>query len=235
MTYIHAQERIAAPRVLFTALAGVSLLLAMAPSALGGTIEGRLVVPAVTSAPQQATSSPYPGMEAVATSTGEARTATPIDAVIWIENIPNTGAIPLTRSPAPELRQVRYSFKPRVLGIPVGTTVEFPNDDAVFHNVFSYSKTKRFDLGYYGKGKSKQVTFDKPGVVKVFCDIHSHMSAFIVVTKSPFVASPGTDGRFVFENVPDGTWRIRTWHPDLGEVTRDIAVSGETTSVEIRY
>ncbi|HEX9641371.1 MAG TPA: hypothetical protein VGB13_08655, partial [Candidatus Krumholzibacteria bacterium] len=80
-----------------------------------------------------------------------------------------------------ELRQRGQQFHPRLLVVPVDSHVEFPNDDPIYHNVFSYSKTKRFDLGRYGKGQSKSVHFDKTGVIRVFCDVHSDMSATIVV------------------------------------------------------
>lgn len=236
MYLIDVSQKFYAGRALLVTLTGVVLVTGSASNALAGTLQGRLVVPAIASAPQQASVSAYPGIEVPMSATEDARAATPVDAVIWIEKIAaaaHGGAF--TLSPAPELRQVRYSFKPRVLGVPVGTTVEFPNEDAIFHNVFSYSKTKRFDLGYYGKGKSKRVTFDKPGLVKVFCDIHSTMSAFIMVADSPFVVSPGTDGRFVFEEVPEGTWRIRAWHPELGETSSEVVVTGPTVSVEIHY
>jgi len=220
-----------------TSAAAATILSALAaglvPGSAAASVTGRLVVPAVSRAPQQASVSPYPGME-VPAAASEARTATAADAVVWIEKLTAADA-PAPAGPLPELRQVQYAFKPRVLGIPAGTTVEFPNEDAVFHNVFSYSKTKRFDLGYYGKGKSKQVTFDKPGLIKVFCDIHSSMSAFILVVDSRFVSSPTGDGRFAFDGVPDGTWKLRVWHPELGEVSRQITVAQGDATVEIRY
>jgi plastocyanin len=231
---LNLKERASTPRVLAWVV-GTAMVATSASNTLSGTIEGRLVVPAIAPSTQQAASSPYPGMEMPPVGRDDARSAAPADAVIWIENLSRAVGAPSVSGTAPELRQVRYSFRPRVLGISVGTTVEFPNEDAVFHNVFSYSKTKRFDLGYYGKGRSKRVTFDSPGIVKVFCDIHSHMSAFIVVADSKFVVTPGPDGRFTFDNVPDGTWRIRTWHPELGEVTHEVTVAGSTTRVDIRY
>ena len=87
------------------------------------------------------------------------------------------------------------TFVPHVLAITVGTTVEFPNSDLTFHNVFSLSKTKSFDLGRYSRGKSKSVRFDRPGVVQVFCDIHSHMSAFILVFAHRYFAVTDRAGR----------------------------------------
>ena len=77
--------------------------------------------------------------------------------------------------------QRNETFLPRLLAVQTGTTVDFPNSDSTYHNVFSLSRARRFDLGRYAAGKTKSVRFDRPGVVRVFCDIHSHMSAFIVV------------------------------------------------------
>jgi len=199
-------------------LAAVFAVLASAIPALSGEVRGRVIVPAGTHITvQEATLSPYPGMSG-GTDAPKAgtRLATPADAVVYLEGAPPARGEKPAR---PSLTQVKYAFDPRVLGVPVGTTVEFPNKDAVFHNVFSYSKTKRFDLGYYGKGKSKRVTFDKPGLVKVFCDIHSTMSAFILVVDSRHVTKPDDDGAFVLSDVPDGSWTLRVWHPERGEVT----------------
>lgn len=126
-----------------------------------------------------------------------------------------------------QMAQQGQTFEPRVLAIEVGTVVDFPNFDPIFHNVFSYSKTKKFDLGRYGRGSSKSVTFDKPGIVKVFCDIHSNMSGFIYVAASPWVTQPGADGRFTFENVAAGSYELTVWHPERGEVTRSVVI-GET-------
>jgi len=203
----------------------------VALGAQAGEIRGRVIVPAGTSiAVQEATLSPYPGMSSD-TPTAPAQAATPADAVVYLEGaLPPRGEKPAR----PSLTQVKYAFDPRVLGIPVGTTVEFPNKDAVFHNVFSYSKTKRFDLGYYGKGKSKRVTFDKPGLVKVFCDIHSSMSAFILVVNSRHVTKPDEDGAFVLEDVPDGNWTLHVWHPERGETTHDVVVRNGIANMEIR-
>ena len=82
--------------------------------------------------------------------------------------------------------QRNETFVPHVLAITTGTTVDFPNSDRIYHNVFSLSKTAPFDLGRYAVGRSKSVRFDRPGIVRVFCDIHSHMSAFILVFSHPF-------------------------------------------------
>lgn len=146
------------------------------------------------------------------------------------------GPNPASRGkPNPQLEQIDQSFRPRVLGVPVGSVVDFPNLDPVYHNVFSYSKAKRFDLGRYGKGKSKSIRFDKPGLIKVFCDIHSNMSAFIFVAETPWVTQPDPSGNFSFADVPPGTHILKLWHPDRGMQTIEVEVGAGTTRVDLKF
>lgn len=114
-----------------------------------------------------------------------------------------------------KLSQKLRQFQPRVLPVVVGTTVEFPNDDTIFHNVFSLSKTKPFDLGLYEPGHTASVALDRTGLVKVYCNVHPDMSASIVVLANPWFALTDRDGRFVIGNVPAGEYTLRAWN-DLG-------------------
>ena len=115
--------------------------------------------------------------------------------------------------------------------------MDFPNSDRIYHNVFSLSKTRPFDLGRYAAGRSKPVKFDRPGIVRVFCDIHSHMNAFILVFSHPFFALTDADGRYRIDNVPPGTYNLVAWNegvssesaspsscPDGGEAELDFAL-----------
>lgn len=111
-----------------------------------------------------------------------------------------------------KLTQQNQMFEPHVIVVTVGSTVGFPNADNVYHNVFSFSKTKTFDLGRYAQGKSKSVTFDKPGIVDVFCEIHSSMRAFIIVVPNDYYTTPDENGEFTISNVPAGTFTIGAWH-----------------------
>jgi len=117
------------------------------------------------------------------------------------------------------------SFTPRVLAVGVGTTVEFPNDDPIFHNVFSVSGENRFDLDLYKRPKSGQWTFQNPGIVRVYCNIHPQMSAVVVVRDSPFFTKAGPDGSFEIQDVPAGRHVLKAWHERAAqEASQEIIV-----------
>jgi plastocyanin len=142
--------------------------------------------------------------------------------VVFIKDAPASPTEPTNV----EIRQRDENFIPRVVAVPVGSTVEFPNDDPIYHNVFSLSRAKTFNLGRYPRGDSRRVLVSKPGVVKVFCDIHSHMTASIMVFNHPWFAVVGEDGRFELDGVPPGDRRITAWHERLGETTVRLRVDG---------
>ena len=123
-----------------------------------------------------------------------------------------------------EIRQRNENFVPRVVAVTVGSEVDFPNDDPIYHNVFSLSRVKTFDLGRYPKGKSRGERFDKPGVVKVFCQIHSHMSATVMVFDHPWFAIPDEQGMFDLSGVPPGMHQVTAWHERLGDTTLQVRV-----------
>lgn len=143
--------------------------------------------------------------------------------VVYLETAPR-GAFEEREPGRATLDQRNETFVPHVLAILAGTVVDFPNSDKTFHNVFSYSRARRFDLGRYATGRSKSVRFDRPGVVRVFCDIHSHMNAFILVFSHPFFDTTDVDGRFRIVNVPAGTYTVIGWYEGEARVSRAVTV-----------
>ena len=126
-------------------------------------------------------------------------------------------------------------FIPFVLPVVVGTTVEFPNNDKSWHNVYSRSDVKSFDLGLYAPGKSRSQTFDKPGVVRILCNAHPAMEAFIVVKEHPYITAPDKRGNFRVDGVPLGKFRLQVWHPQLGTTDTGVAIVRDGEVVDINF
>ena len=119
------------------------------------------------------------------------------------------------------------SFTPHVVVVPVGGTVDFPNEDPIFHNAFSVSGENRFDLQLYKRPKSGSFTFQHPGIVRVYCNIHPQMSALIVVRDSPYYAKANPDGSFALAGVAAGKYTLRAWHERGGDATVEIMVPAD--------
>jgi plastocyanin len=151
--------------------------------------------------------------------------------VVWLEGI-------VGRSPAPTARLVldqrQLQFKPHVLAVRVGSQVEMPNSDRVFHNVFSFHDGKRFDLGLYPVGTAKTVTFDRPGLSRIFCNIHPNMAAYVLAVDSAYYAVSDSQGQFVMTDVPNGTYTYRAWRPGGQTTTGTVAVES-ARRLEIRW
>jgi plastocyanin len=157
---------------------------------------------------------------------GAAGRRAPVDrspSVVYLETAPR-GAFEPIETPRAVMDQRNETFVPHVLAIPTGTTVDFPNSDRIYHNVFSLSKTEPFDLGRYAMGRSKQVRFDRAGIVRVFCEIHSHMSAFILVFSHPFFAMTDSEGRYRIDNVPPGNYSVIAWNEGVSSDPSPVAV-----------
>jgi plastocyanin len=144
-------------------------------------------------------------------------------AVVYLQSAPRA-AFERAEPGRAIMNQRNETFVPHVLAIMTGTTVDFPNNDKIYHNVFSLSKTRSFDLGRYAVGQSKPVRFDQPGIVRVFCDIHSHMNAFILVFSHPFFAVTDPEGRYHIDNVPAGEYAVIAWNEGVSSEARPASV-----------
>jgi plastocyanin len=148
--------------------------------------------------------------------------------VVYLKDVAFRGTLPPVKG---ELRQEHETFVPHVLAITRGSSVDFPNDDPIFHNVFSLSSAATFDLRRYPKGQSRTQTFPKAGIVKVYCNIHSHMSATIMVMDHPYFTIPAVDGTFELANVPAGQYTLVGWHERVGERRSPVRVDRGKTSI----
>jgi plastocyanin len=128
------------------------------------------------------------------------------------------------RPAAALMQQINRRFSPDLLVVPAGTAVSFPNMDPVFHNIFSLSKAKSFDLGSYNKGDTRSVTFSKPGVVYVYCHLHPNMEATIVVTPNRYFARSDGSGQYRIPDVPPGQYTVVAWHKAAGFFRKTIVV-----------
>jgi hypothetical protein len=173
----------------------------------------------------------YPG--------GKAKVKIP-PAVVWLQ--PRTpGLVPVTAPGHFTLLQKDRGFIPHLLVIPAGSIVSFPNADPFFHSVFSLFSGKRFDLGLYEAGATREVLFSREGVSYIFCNIHSEMSAVVIALTTPLFASAGADARAVLHNVPPGEYDLHVWvegvsEPSLNNLTRRVRIrsaSPDSVTVEL--
>jgi plastocyanin len=188
-------------------------------------IEGKITLPD----PEKVVATParYAGQ------VGEIAPPDPPVAVVYLE-----GQFPATATnsvpPTAELWQRGMQFHPALLPIRVGTEVAFPNDDGFYHSVFSYSKPKRFDLGRYRKEDAPPVrVFDKPGVVKLYCEIHQHMRGVILVLDTPYFTRTLTNGTYRLENLPAGLYQLKVWADEKRCGTKSVELEvGQTLKVD---
>jgi len=195
-------------------------LAALAPGAAAASVKGRVDVRLELKAPV-----PRPAPNALGPG-GPRAVPDRRRSVVYLERAPQ-GAF----EEAPRVRVVMdqrgEAFLPYVLAVGVGTTVDFVNSDATYHNVFSLSKAKRFDLGRYARGGSKPVRFDRPGVVRVFCDIHSHMNAWVLVFAHRFFALTDENGAYRIDGLPPGAYSLAVWTDGAVRATRPLGVADD--------
>ncbi|HEY7686460.1 MAG TPA: carboxypeptidase regulatory-like domain-containing protein [Gemmatimonadales bacterium] len=198
-----------------------------------GRLEGRVILSRdlSTRKPRLRVYSEYgPGAIPAA---GAAETSELGNVVVYIDSaVPGSGT-PAAPGAALTIEQRNEAFIPHVLPVLVGSTVAFPNRDQVFHNVFSLSSTKTFDLGRFPQNASKSVRFGKAGVVQVFCHIHSDMSAVVLVLPNTHFAVPDSTGHYVIEGVPPGDYRVVAWHERTRRTLQRVNIAaGETTALD---
>jgi plastocyanin len=152
---------------------------------------------------------------------------TNLPTIVYAERLDGT-APPLAQRVT--LRQIKKAFQPRVVAIPAGSTVQFPNDDPVFHNVFSLNTPEPFDLGLYRKGLSKSQTFREPGVYRVFCNIHPQMAAVILVVGTSYIAETDAGGAYRLD-LPAGRYRITAWSERSQSVSAEVTVSAAAATL----
>lgn len=158
--------------------------------------------------------------------------------VVWLS--PMSSRTPVKPFPTHPLRLTQHnkSFEPHLLVVPVGAVVQFPNRDPFFHNVFSLFEGKRFDLGLYEAGTSRNVSFDRPGVSYIFCNIHAEMSAVVIALDTPYFGISNRKGEVVIPEVPAGRYTMRVWYetalPEtLNSMTREVSVTENSSTLGV--
>ena len=141
-------------------------------------------------------------------------------AVVWLEGGPGDRRAPIQA----EISTAEKAFSPHVLVVPVGSRVAFPNHDPFNHNVFSLSEEQPFDLGLYGRGEARSIRLERAGIIRVYCNVHSQMSALLVVRDGPYFVQPSGDGSFLLPTVPPGHYILHAWHERAPELTRPLDV-----------
>lgn len=171
-----------------------------------------------------------------------ARVPNASEAAVWLSQGPGTGATPTATFVRPSgrlrLAQHNKTFEPHLLVVPVGSEVEFPNRDPFFHNVFSLFEGKRFDLGLYEAGTTRNVLFDRPGISYIFCNIHSEMSAVVIALATPYYGVSDPRGEILIPSVPSGRYVMHVWHESslpetLNGLTRAVTVSQSAPSLGV--
>ena len=159
------------------------------------------------------------------------------DVVVSVEGVPKEQSkLQLSgNKPKAVMDQKDLKFIPSVLATVVGTTVDFPNDDKTFHNIFSTSAAKKFDLGLYPSGQSRSATFDNAGVVRILCNVHPNMEAYVVVKSHPYFSVPDSRGNYSLNGIPLGKYRIEVWHPELGPSATSVELvrGGEVLAINV--
>lgn len=150
--------------------------------------------------------------------------------VLYLEG-PSPSAASRPTSDQIQIKQIDRRFLPDLVVVAVGSTVSFPNMDPIFHNIFSLSRPRTFDLGTYDKGETRKVQFPKPGIVDVYCHLHPNMAATIVVTPNRWYAQPDRSGQYQIPDIPPGQYTLVAWHKTAGFFRKQIVIEAGHDSV----
>lgn len=200
---------------------------AMAPAIAQSPTPSRIASPAPSPTPTP----PPPGAIAIeVVLTGGKKPQPGDDSVAWMPTLKSTGA----DNDRVKIAQNKKQFEPRISVVSTGSTVDFPNYDRVFHNVFSLSKPQPFDLGLYRRGKSESVRFHDPGLIQIYCNIHPHMVAYLMVVDSRRHGVADADGHITLRNIPPGPTVVEGWNVRGGMWSREVTVRpGRTTALTV--
>jgi plastocyanin len=212
----------------------VALAACLAPSAAAQDVTGTILIKKRLTRPS-VTASVSIYQRGTAVELGKDAAENPLDyersrVVIYLEASTPLEAAP-AKPAAASMQQINRRFSPDLLVVPAGAAVSFPNMDPVFHNIFSLSKAKSFDLGSYNKGDSRSVTFSKPGVVYVYCHLHPNMEATVVVTPNRYFTRSDEAGQYRIPDVPPGQYTVVAWHKAAGFFRKTIVVGSGHNAV----
>jgi plastocyanin len=209
-----------------TILCGCSSLLLAVPVVLSGEIAGRVLITKALTKKRVTLPAYQMRSTALPLKKDEGKAPTDLDRLaIFLEGPGLRKADPVNT----EMVQENLHFLPDFLVVPLGSSVSFPNSDPVFHNVFSLSKARQFDLGYYPAGQTRKVTFNQSGVVQVYCHLHSQMNAAILVVPNASHTRPKPDGTFLLADVPLGVYTVVVWHKSAGFFKRKVELTANGT------
>lgn len=144
------------------------------------------------------------------------------DVLVYFEPAKSIAVIPLLTPYS--IKMKNKSYHPRVSAIPLGSEIQISNHDSILHNAFSPSRANKFDLGLYGKSEGKLHRFDTAGVVRIFCNVHYHMVAYVLVLKTPFYTKVDENGNFLLSNLPSGRGKLFVWHERAKKVVQQIEI-----------
>jgi plastocyanin len=196
-----------------------------------GEVVGTVTLP-TNGAPEPPMLSPYARRRYAPPVAAAQDRESPENVVVYI--VVEGSNVPVGEGEASILQRDR-TIIPRTIAIRTGTRIDFPNSDQVFHNLFSLSGTRPFNLGRYAPGDTRSAKFERPGIVRMFCDIHSEMTGTIVVLDTPYFTQPDADGSYRIRDVPEGRHRLVAWHESAGTISTEIEVKGNrSTRADLR-